>query len=100
LWELWTFPESNFGTPVDLDPAYRAPSLNIDPNNPTIVTDLTIDSSVKSYKLIPKAEGIYLYDREDYKISSGIAAPYQLNGDVPDFSQTSPEFFKKLNLFK
>jgi len=100
LWELWTFPESNFGTPVDLDPAYRAPSLNIDPNNPTIVTDLTIDSSVKSYKLIPKAEGIYLYDREDYKISSGIAAPYQLNGDVPDFSQTSPEFFQKAQSFQ
>ena len=100
LWELWTFPEPNFKSPVKLQPAYRDSSQDIDPDKPTVATDLVLEPKVKSYKLIPKVEGIYLYDRKNYQIGDGAIAPFFLNKSVPDFSQTAPDFFQKAQSFQ
>jgi hypothetical protein len=86
--EIWGFNEVGYkGTPIEV---YRdsADDLN------TVATDIDI-SSLKSYKIITKAEGFYLYDKPNYEIGDATIAPFFLNGSVEDFNSTNPKFFNK-----
>lgn len=93
LKEIWGFVEPGFkGSPIKLFP---------DPVNPEAeVKDLalspTIDGTkLKSYKIIEKREGIYLYDKPNFEVGDGSISPFFLTGSVNDFSKTNPNFFCK-----
>ncbi|MFA5178099.1 MAG: hypothetical protein WC427_00895 [Candidatus Paceibacterota bacterium] len=93
LKEIWGFVESGFkGSPIKLFP---------DPANPEAeVKDLALSPTVdgtklKSYKIIEKREGIYLYDKPNFEVGDGSISPFFLTGSVNDFSKTNPNFFHK-----
>lgn len=93
LKEIWGFVESGFkGSPIKLFP---------DPANPEAeVKDLALSptadgTKLKSYKIIEKREGIYLYDKPNFEVGDGSISPFFLTGSVNDFSKTSPNFFRK-----
>jgi len=93
LKEIWGFLDSGFrGTPIKIFP---------DPNNPEaeakeLALSPTADgTNLKSYKIIEKREGIYLYDRPNFEVGDGSISPFFLAGNVSDFSKTNPDFFRK-----
>ncbi len=91
--EIWGFPEADFkGTPIKI---YQ--SANSDLNE--VVTDKELSpfsgSQIKSYKIVNKNEGLYLYDNTNLEIGDGTIAPFYTNSSVSDFSKTNPQFFNK-----
>lgn len=93
LKEIWGFPESDFkGTPIKI---YQ--STNSDINEVVIDKELSPfgGSQIKSYKIVNKNEGIYLYDKINLEISDGTIAPFYTNSSVSDFSKTNPDFFQR-----
>lgn len=98
LKEIWGFPEADFkGTPIKI---YQ--SANSDLNE--VVTDKELSpfsgSQIKSYKIVNKNEGIYLYDNINLEIGDGKIAPFYTNASISDFSKTNPGFFHKTKSIK
>jgi hypothetical protein len=94
LQEIWGFTQTGFkGSPILV---YRASSPIADlPEDGIKLSPTTDGTKLLSYKIIDRLEGIYLYDNINTTVGDGSVAPYYLNTNVPDFSKTSPQFFKK-----
>lgn len=93
LKEIWGFPESDFkGTPIKI---YQSATSDLN----EVVTDIELSpfggSQIKSYKIVNKNEGIYLYDKINLEIGDGTIAPFYTNASVSDFSKTNPSFSQR-----
>jgi len=94
LKEIWAFPETNFKGSGHL--LYRNENYATGEANPPIPeTGISIDPIYKSYRIITKSEGLYLYDESGYNVNDGTAVPFFVKQNIADFAQTKPPFFKK-----
>jgi hypothetical protein len=89
LKEIWGFSEPGFKGSVTS--VWRATTMDL---NETPIVDINL-SSFKSYKIIIKTEGIYLYDKPNFQVGDGTIAPFIATGNVDDFNNSNPKFFNK-----
>ncbi len=89
LKEIWGFTEPDFkGSAI---PVWR--SVTNDPNEVAVDIDLGA-SNAKSYRIINKMIGIYLYDKPNFEVNDGAISPFILTSSVDDFNSTVPKFIK------
>lgn len=91
--EIWGFPEEDFkGAPIKI---YQSATSDLN----EVATDKELSpfggSQIKSYKIVNKNEGLYLYDNTSLEIGDGKIAPFYTNSNVSDLSKTNPIFFHK-----
>lgn len=93
LKEIWGFTEAGFkGTPIII---YEDTSRDQYSEAKDIALSPTKDGiNLKSYKIIDKIIGIYLYDKPDFKVGNASIAPFPLTTSIDDFNNTSPKFLK------
>ena len=93
LKEIWTFPKTEYQDVATL--AYRHVATTDFADE---IMNIEITSEVKSFKLVPYQEGVYLYDDVNLNVVAGKISPFFTNQSIDDLNDQA--FLKKTKSFE